>query len=191
MWFNLFGPTTFCKVKYLKNRISTANSSSVADITLHTAQCTPHTAPAPEPAPAHAPVHFILHTKHYRLHTTRLYCMLHIYHFTLFTVKLVLKMVVAKWTLIYQLELFLLRDSQTHLSESLLFQLPFAMTQVNISSGHHPSESCPSAVDQPASRGDHERGHQGQETHIEAGPGHRYRGLEGQPEVGNVTRVLV
>ena len=37
MGLYLFGPKTFFKVKYLKNRISIANSSPVAGSTLHTA----------------------------------------------------------------------------------------------------------------------------------------------------------
>ena len=54
-----------------------------AHCTLHTAQCTLCTVPAPANAPETASVHFILHIEHFALHAIHLYCMLHIYDFTL------------------------------------------------------------------------------------------------------------
>ena len=54
MGLYFFGPILFFKVKYLKKSDLTANSSPVADSTLHTAKCTLHTAPGPGPEPEHA-----------------------------------------------------------------------------------------------------------------------------------------
>ena len=54
-----------------------------AHYTLHTAQCTLRTAPAPANAPESEHVHFILHIENCTLRNTDLYCNLQIYHFTL------------------------------------------------------------------------------------------------------------
>ena len=61
-----------------------------AHCTLHTAQFTLRTAPAPENSPESERVYFILHIEHCTMHTTCLYCNLQIYHFTLQTYKLCL-----------------------------------------------------------------------------------------------------
>ena len=57
--------------------VSTANSS--AHCTLHTAQCTLRTAPAPANAPESEHVHFILLIENCTLHNTDLYCILETY----------------------------------------------------------------------------------------------------------------
>ena len=59
-----------------------------AQRTLHTAQCTFCTTPAPANALEFEHVHFILHIEHCTLHTTCLYYILTIYHLTLQTSKI-------------------------------------------------------------------------------------------------------
>ena len=65
--------------------VLTAKSSS--HCTLHTAQCTLQTAPAPANARECEHVHFILNIEHSKLHTC-LYWIYQIYHFTLHTSKI-------------------------------------------------------------------------------------------------------
>ena len=74
-----------------------------AQSTLHTAQCTLRTLPAPANAPETESVRFILHIEHFALNAIYLYSMLNIYHFTLKHPKfawVTLKMYMAKWTVI-------------------------------------------------------------------------------------------
>ena len=72
-----------------------------AHCTLHAAQCTLRTAPAPANAPEYKHIHFILHIEHCTLHTTCLYCNLQMYNFTLQTSKKNPKIYMTKCTLIY------------------------------------------------------------------------------------------
>ena len=77
-----------------------------AHCTLHTAQFTLRTVPAPENAPKTSSVHLILTIEHFALHTIHFYCMLQIYHYTLKHPKMAsmtLKMYMAKRTLIYSI----------------------------------------------------------------------------------------
>ena len=69
----------------LTNPVSTANSSSLAASTLHTAHCKLRTAPAPANTLESEHVNFIQHIEHCRLHTTWFYCILKMYHFALQT----------------------------------------------------------------------------------------------------------
>ena len=86
---------------------------------LHTAQCTLHTAPASAsaPAPESKYMHSIIHIEHCTLHTMYLYCTFQMYHFTLQTSKICwFQDTLTLWTIVilFQIGSFVLFLHNSH-----------------------------------------------------------------------------